>query len=349
MICIALSIIIITHTIHSFNFIQSVVLLTDERSIEYTGHASSSHGRATHIKFGAGQLPTQARAIQNIRVVGQDDPTNSKRTRNALLLKVLQGDVNLINYTFVRLLWFPTREDVLDLSLEVEDEPALRQFVVSLNASQREVVHAMVTGRPKMVIVHGPPGTGKTTTIASAAAYWSSFRRPVWIIGHSNVSVKNIAGKLWKRKIPFRIIVSKEFYVEWHEHIYEGIASNVIRGDNMPKDLAAMERLLGGTRIVLSTLGMLSNPVLGDNWMFWLVPSIFQKFSNLEKVCFFGDPKQLPPFGQENAESLRCVFDIEHLGLLSDRIVSDSDAIRSDGWSANPNPHLPDGIRASDG
>ncbi|KAF5366439.1 hypothetical protein D9758_009795 [Tetrapyrgos nigripes] len=222
---------------------QAIVLLTDERGKEYTGRASSSKGKTTNIKFGAGQQPTQAQVIQNIRVVGQDDPTNSEKARNALLLKILQGDVNLINYMFVRLLWFPAKEDVFELDSEDEDElwvgDALRQFVVSLNASQRE--------SPKMVIVHGPPGTGKTTTIVSAAAYWSFFGLPVWIIGHSNVSVKNIAEKLWKKKIPFRIIVSKEFYVEWHEHIYEGIASNVIRGDKMPKDPAAMEPLLQGT------------------------------------------------------------------------------------------------------
>ncbi|KAF5360173.1 hypothetical protein D9758_011319 [Tetrapyrgos nigripes] len=330
---------------------QAIVLLTDERGKEYAGRASSLKGKTTNIKFGAGQQPTQARAIQNIRVVGQDDPTNSERARNALLLKVLQGGVNLINYPFVRLLWLPTKEDVLELNLEdeswTEEELRLKEFVVNLNSSQRRVLRAMVASRPKMVIVHGPPGTGKTTVIASAAAYWSSFRLPVWIIGHSNVSVKNIAEKLWKQKVPFKIIVSKEFYFEWHEHIYKGITSNVIRGDEMPKDRVAMERLLQGAQVILSTLGMLSNPALDDNGTFRLVPverlvideasqinvfeylrvsdndlvksgplihqSIFYKFSNLEKVCFFGDPKQLPPFGQENAKSLQCIFNVKHL------------------------------------
>jgi hypothetical protein len=62
----------------------------------------------------------------------------------------------------------------------------------------------------------GPPGTGKTTTIAAAVAYWISQREPAWIVAQSNVGVKNIARSLAGKGITdFKIIVSKEFYVEW--------------------------------------------------------------------------------------------------------------------------------------
>ncbi|THU84369.1 P-loop containing nucleoside triphosphate hydrolase protein [Dendrothele bispora CBS 962.96] len=314
------------------------VIVTDEQGREHQGRASGVRGKKTSIKFDSGQQqPTGP--IRNIRVIGLDEPTNAEKARKLVLLKALRGDVNLIDCDFIRFLWFPTPDDLNDsrmLSKEVgyEDEhyqPQIDPFTSNLNDSQREVVKAMISCQP-MIIVHGPPGTGKTTTISSAARYWSSHDQPVWIIGHSNVSVKNIAEKLWKEDTHFKLIVSKEFYVEWHEHIYEGIVKNVIQGDEMPTDPGDMKNVLEGAKIVLSTLGMLSSPVLDRNRTFSLVPverlivdeasqintfeylAVFHKFHRtLKKVCFFGDPKQLPPFGQDKAQSLKCIFDVEHL------------------------------------
>ncbi|KAF9074554.1 hypothetical protein BDP27DRAFT_137131 [Rhodocollybia butyracea] len=93
-----------------------------------------------------------------------------------------------------------------------------------------------------------------------------------------------------------------------------------------------MKRVIGSAQIILSTLGLLSNPALDENGTFDIVPLqqlvvdegsqinvfellyVFHKFRNsLVKVCFFGDPKQLPPYGQEKAKTLKSVFDIKHL------------------------------------
>jgi len=71
--------------------------------------------------------------------------------------------------------------------------------------------------RDSLVIAHGPPGTGKTTTIAAAASIWVSDKLPCWIIAQSNVGVKNIAEKFFREKIRFKLIVSQEFLVDWHE------------------------------------------------------------------------------------------------------------------------------------
>ncbi len=64
-------------------------------------------------------------------------------------------------------------------------------------------------------ILPGPPGTGKTSTISEASKIWARSNSPTWIVAHSNVAVKNIAEKLVESNIDFKIIVSKEFYVEW--------------------------------------------------------------------------------------------------------------------------------------
>ncbi|KAE9383588.1 hypothetical protein BT96DRAFT_1008992 [Gymnopus androsaceus JB14] len=72
-----------------------------------------------------------------------------------------------------------------------------------------------------------------------------------------------------------------------------------------------MSGVVGSSRIMLSTLGLLSNPALAENGTFDIVPvehlvmdeasqindfehmRISHKFrKSLQKVCFFGDPKQ---------------------------------------------------------
>ncbi len=107
-------------------------------------------------------------------------------------------------------------------------------FKMNLNDSQRRVVVAMTSenGLP-LVVTHGrlledvvqairsrkvytgPPGTGKTTTIAAASRIWDLCRCHVWIVAHSNVAVKNIAETLFKKEVDFKLLVSKEFFEEW--------------------------------------------------------------------------------------------------------------------------------------
>jgi hypothetical protein len=62
----------------------------------------------------------------------------------------------------------------------------------------------------------GPPGSGKTSTIAAAVREWDARRDTVWIAAQSNVAVKNIAEKLVKVGVTFRLLVSKEFHFEWY-------------------------------------------------------------------------------------------------------------------------------------
>lgn len=51
--------------------------------------------------------------------------------------------------------------------------------------------------------------------MAAATELWQKENKPVYIVAHSNVAVKNIAEKLYKCNINFKLFVSKDFYVEW--------------------------------------------------------------------------------------------------------------------------------------
>lgn len=48
-----------------------------------------------------------------------------------------------------------------------------------------------------------------------------------------------------------------------HEHLYEKIQANVIQSSDFPEDAVSATRMLLGSKVILCTLSMLSNPRLG--------------------------------------------------------------------------------------
>lgn len=92
--------------------------------------------------------------------------------------------------------------------------------VIELNPSQEKVVWRMVapnpTGRTRATLVHGPPGTGKTSTIAAAVVVLAGVGEPPWIVAQSNVGIKNVAEKL--QRVGFRdfvLLVSGDYFAYW--------------------------------------------------------------------------------------------------------------------------------------
>ncbi|KAG7441262.1 uncharacterized protein BT62DRAFT_908809, partial [Guyanagaster necrorhizus] len=243
---------------------QLAVVLTTSDGNEFRGSPKKSHGRQTEIMVPHRFYGT----VTNVKVIGREGATNTEKARDELLLRALQGECHLRHSKFVRMLWFPSKDDEEDLLAETPIVPIMAR---KLNESQNKVVSAMVSYQP-LVIVHGPPGTGKTSTISAAAEIWGRTKSPTWIVAHSNVAVKNIAEKLASSDVDFKIIVSKEFYVEWHEHLYTKIEERLFRGDEIPKNPVDLGRIIGASHIILSTLSMLSNPALDENRIFDLVP-----------------------------------------------------------------------------
>ncbi|KAF9074553.1 hypothetical protein BDP27DRAFT_1415971 [Rhodocollybia butyracea] len=187
---------------------QSYVEAISDSGKVYQGKAAVVQGKTTKINFRKGITNN----IQSVRIFGQDDPTTSEKALDKLLLRILQSQDNLLDADFVRYLWFQTKKDLRRLRLRsvTPISGSLARCLSHLNSSQAAVVGAMTaqSGSP-IVTVHG---TGKTTTISAAAELWSKeYFKPVRIIGHSNVCVKNIAEKLLQREVDFKLLVSKEF------------------------------------------------------------------------------------------------------------------------------------------
>jgi len=126
--------------------------------------------------------------------------------------------------------------------------------------------------------------------------------------------------------------VSGEFINDWHDHLYTKIKDQIICSDSFELDKKKTREDLGGSRVVLCTLSMLSSeqivrcgftelvPVetlivdeasqveIGD----YLIP--LSRFHNtIQKITFIGDNKQLAPHGHEEIPTLKSVFEISHL------------------------------------
>ncbi|KAF9243391.1 P-loop containing nucleoside triphosphate hydrolase protein [Melanogaster broomeanus] len=161
-------------------------------------------------------------------------------------------------------------------------------------------------------MIQGPPGTGKTTVIAAAVISHDHARsdRAIWIAAHSNVAVKNIARKLINEGFDkFKLLVSKDFHFDWHEHLYKELEVRLIRSDNFVKSVVEATRLLLDCRVILCTLSMFSHPNIeeflrvvpvemvifdeasqidaGD-----YLPILYRFQPTLSKLVFIGDDKQ---------------------------------------------------------
>ncbi|KAG5646992.1 hypothetical protein DXG03_001716 [Asterophora parasitica] len=271
--------------------------------------------------------------------IGRDDPTTAEAHRAATILRVLQGFESLLSDSvWIQNIFFPSDEQALSWPLEWSDPPPPPpkfpsqppSSLLLLNPSQRDAVNTMYSSLDKhrITIIQGPPGTGKTSVIASFVEFAIlTGGDGIWLVAQSNVAVKNIAEKLLAIGfLDWKLLVSKDFILEWHEHIYTKVQQNIIRSDRF-KFVKA--HTLRGCKVMLCTLSMLSNTFITNftcpnpiktlivdeasqieigNYM-----SILSTCGSLRKACFIGDDKQLPPFGQEDLQDLQSIFEVSHL------------------------------------
>lgn len=136
-----------------------------------------------------------------------DDDTDEEEAARALKNKI--PDSELID---------ESEDD--DVGHDLQLNQITPKLAGSVNNSQLRVVGRVTApndrGRTRATLVHGPPGTGKTTTITAAAIRLINAGEPVWIIAHSNVGISNVAEKLVKiGYTDFILIVAQEFFGWW--------------------------------------------------------------------------------------------------------------------------------------
>jgi hypothetical protein len=180
------------------------------------GRVQGVKGRGSQIKL---QGPFSGQRILEVTTVGKEAPTFAKSQRTMLVLRALQDQTTCLALPFFKQIWLPGEQFINSM------DPGLEAVSVNftarpLNKAQHMAVSRIVSDNAKdrIVMIQGPPGSGKTTVIAASVCSITSCtaNRTIWIVAQSNVAVKNVAEKLasvgfWE----FRILVSKEFHFEW--------------------------------------------------------------------------------------------------------------------------------------
>ncbi|THH13051.1 hypothetical protein EW146_g7128 [Bondarzewia mesenterica] len=302
-----------------------------------SGRTSKVSGRRANLRVD-GIL--DQKIVASITTIGPARSNQAEKERSMTVLRMLQGTQAISTNPWLQLIWqtadtvewpesyLPARPPPPEIPVTVNpDRP--------MNDSQTRAVKHMLSPLPDtpITLIQGPPGTGKTTVIANyVLSAIEAKQKGIWLMAQSNVAVKNIAEKL--ASIGFfkwRLLVSKEFHHDWHEHLYLDIARNIIPSDQFPRFRSALSILLDGSQVILCTLSMVSSARFRDAGFTKAVPlttliideasqiqvgdfvHAFTAFDTIRKVCFIGDDKQLPPHGQEEIESLESIFEKEHL------------------------------------
>ncbi|KAG2038906.1 P-loop containing nucleoside triphosphate hydrolase protein [Suillus americanus] len=305
----------------------------DQRST-ITGRADRIDGKQAHINV-KGAVNASGKVL-SVTTIGKEDLTAAESVREDVVLKALQGTVSLTEHPFFCSIWAPS------LNIPWPPLDALASSFVyypngQLNPSQYHAVERIISQadrEDRVLLIQGPPGTGKTTVIAASVNSMINtgpMERTVWLVAQSNVAVKNIAEKLDKVGFrDFKLLVSKDFHYDWHEHLYARLEHCFVRSDMFGGGALTISRLLLDTRVILCTLSMLSNPRIEEFTRQVPVQTVIfdeasqievgdylpllQRFQHsLQKMVFIGDDKQLAPFGQDDIGQLRSVFEFPHL------------------------------------
>ena len=187
-----------------------------------TGRLQRVAGRAAKISL---QHAFQADEIKSVSTIGRERPSDAEKAREKVILKALQRSpgLKLLGLPFVRCIWLPSEKPIWPRPAG----PANSFYFPSrsLNAAQMSAVKAILSNcnSDRLCLIHGPPGTGKTTVIAASVT--STMARPgnsnsIWIVAQSNVAIKNVAEKLAQTNfMDFKLLVSKDFHYDWWAHM----------------------------------------------------------------------------------------------------------------------------------
>ena len=132
---------------------------------------------------------------KNIALVQLCNQVSYERIKKAL--EKLQGnDLNSGNLDLIKVLFGLTDPIVTN---EFENVKKLEFYSQSLNEFQKSAIEFCLRTK-EIGLIHGPPGTGKTTTIAELIVQCVKNNQKLLVLAPSNIAVDNIVEKLLNYK-----------------------------------------------------------------------------------------------------------------------------------------------------
>ncbi|XP_043202582.1 DNA-binding protein SMUBP-2-like [Amphibalanus amphitrite] len=206
--------------------------------------------------------------------------------------------------------------DELERILQLLSSPSAGDFFGSV---KRQAVALALRDRP-LTVIHGPPGTGKTTTVVEVIMQHVKRAQRVLVCAPSNKAVDNVLEGVWKQivKADFGLSMNRVIRLGQLERMQANLRGFSLKARmNNSEELrmqsetmtrkTKMVRMLNEAKVVLSTLTSVRKvePMVDDVSRFDLL--VIDECSNAteaacwlaiplaKKVMLVGDPCQLPP------------------------------------------------------
>lgn len=307
---------------HAFEFGKPVCFFTQNpdgtiRYFNYTAKVSYADENRMAIILPASNLLAELHTESRLGVQLYFDET-SYRTMFEALSDVLRAKGNRLA---------GLRDTLLGpLEPRTRDIPSIR--FPWLNQSQEQAVNNVVRAKD-VAIVHGPPGTGKTTTLVEAIYETLHREHQVLVCAQSNMAVDWISEKLMDRGVPvLRIgnpsrvndkMLSFTYERQFQSHpdypelwsIRKAIRErkndrhkDTLKGRATELEICINESLFAQARVIASTLVSSNHHILaGKNFPTLFIDEAAQALEaacwvairKADRVVFAGDYQQLPP------------------------------------------------------